>query len=1053
MRSTCGGDPWRQPARLPLHAASAAGLAAATPPAAPPASAADTSRTTLVRTAATGGSVTACPTGAWLIAEVQGILWRIPRHGGEAVRLTDWDLEPTRPAFSPDGSAVALCAYRGGGFHLWTMRPDGTGLRQLTGGPWDDRGTAWSPDGTRLAFSSERGGDAVTGSSYGIWTLELRSGRLTRLTGGPYEDYDPAWTPDGRQVVFVRAAAAGTGGGTDGGLTLARVSAQGGRVTLLRSVAAGRLLCPSLSPDGRVAHLHLTSTTDSPSLPAAGAALMVDGRPVTTTEDLAAAPPQWIGADRLLYLADGRIRVRSLSSHTVEEIPFTARQPVHRPRYQPKRRDLDSTAPARVRGIHLPALAPDGRHVAFAALNDLWLMPLGGAAPRRLVREDPARYLQMPSWAPDGRSILYCTDRDGLAAVHRHHIADGSETVLATGGRVHPALSPDGTRLACQDTTGNLLLHDLATGTHRVLAAPLGGGGLPGAPSWSPDGRYLAFCDRNRLNRRFREGYNLIRVIDTATGADARHLPARHQSLSDRCAAGPVWSPDGRWMALVLESALWLLPVTPEGAPAGSPRQLTDEPADHPTWAADSRTLLYLSNGRLRLTDREGTERRTVPVALTARRSLPPRRTTVRIHAGQLWDGTAEHPRHDVDIVLTGHRITAVEPHRAHRPAGRTIDASSRTVIPGLFDSHTHPWPDIYGGRQNLLALAYGITTTASMGGFAYEGARLRESLAAGRSTGPRLLATAELIDGSRVAYSMGRAHRTGAGVRRTMQRAAALDADFVKTYVRAPGWTMALAARAAHRLGVPCGSHLCFPGRDAGQDLTTHLQATQRLEYGHATTPLGHIHQDLLQEYADGAFALIATPFTALPLLGADPALADDPRVTALMPPWDTATVREAARTAPTAQQLHALATEIRDYRTLVAHGATLALGTDAPLVPVGLHLHLALRALHAHGFTPAQALHCATTVPARLFGLQDDLGTVEPGKIADLTVVDGDPFTDFASLVRTPMAVRDGVPHHQADLLATHPAHRHGPAEHAAWLEVGRTLCHDACCHQPMG
>uniref|UniRef100_UPI003CD0989C hypothetical protein n=1 Tax=Streptomyces hawaiiensis TaxID=67305 RepID=UPI003CD0989C len=48
----------------------------------------------------------------------------------------------------------------------------------------------------------------------------------------------------------------------------------------------------------------------------------------------------------------------------------------------------------------------------------------------------------------------------------------------------------------------------------------------------------------------------------------------------------------------------------------------------------------------------------------------------------------------------------------------------------------------------------------------------------------------------------------------------------------------MAMAAAAAHQLGVPCGSHLCAPGRAAGQDLTTHLQATQRLDYGHATTP-----------------------------------------------------------------------------------------------------------------------------------------------------------------------------------------------------------------------
>ncbi|MFF5012917.1 amidohydrolase family protein [Streptomyces sp. NPDC001165] len=92
-------------------------------------------------------------------------------------------------------------------------------------------------------------------------------------------------------------------------------------------------------------------------------------------------------------------------------------------------------------------------------------------------------------------------------------------------------------------------------------------------------------------------------------------------------------------------------------------------------------------------------------------------------------------------------------------------------------------------------------------------------------------------------------------------------------------------------------------------------------------------------------------------------------------------------------------------DYRRLAAQGAVLALGTDVPLVPVDLSQHLALRALHAHGFTVAQALRSATSVPDRICSLDGDLGTVEEGRIADLTVVN--------------------------------------------WLEVARSLRRDSCCH----
>ncbi|MEV5876345.1 amidohydrolase family protein [Streptomyces sp. NPDC052101] len=1009
-------------------------------------------------TGMTGGSVTGCRADGALIAEVQGVLWRVPHDGGRAVQVTGWELEATRPALSPDGRTLAVCGYRGGGFHLWTLRPDGGGLRQVTDGPWDDRGVAWSPDGTRLAFSSERGGDATAGSSYGLWVLDLAYGRPRRVTGGDHEDFDPAWSADGRSLVCVRAAHT-PGGGNDGGLSLVRVPVTGGPAEVLRTVTSGRLVCPSVSPSGRIAYLHLTGAS-TPGVPPDAARLMVDGEIVTADEDLAAAPPCWLSEDELLYVGDGRIRVRSLARSSVREVPFTARMPVPDPSGPRPRRPLDPERPAPVRGLHRPVLSPDGRSVALVALNALWLLPVGGT-PRKLLQAADVHLLQMPAWAPDGRSVLYCTDQDGLVAVRRHHLDGGADEALAEGGRLFPALSPDGTRLACQDVTGNLLVRTLATGAEQRLAKPLATDGPPGAPTWSPDGRYIAFCDRNRLNQRFREGYNLIRVIDTRTGDERRHLPAEHQSLSDRGASGPVWSPDGRWMALVAESALWLLPVTADGTPAGPARRLTDEPADHPSWSADSGTLLYLSDGRLRRVSLSTARTHTLPLRLTAGRGTSGSPEPLRIHAGQLWDGTGAPPRHDVDILVTGKRITAVEPHRARRPGHRTLDASDRTVLPGLFDSHTHPYPATYGARQSLTALAYGITTTACLGSALYEAVRLREAADSGQLLSPRQLACAELIDGARTAYSMGRAHRTRDGVRRTLRRAAALDVDFVKTYVRAPGEVMAEAAAVARALGVPSGSHLCAPGRAAGQSLTTHLQATQRLEFGHATTPLGRIGQDLVEQYSDGSFALIITPFTAQILLAADPRLADDPRVTRLMPPWDVAVVRDHAKTAPTDAQQRALATEMADYRRLTTQGARIALGTDAPLVPVGLSLHLALRALHAHGFTPAEVLHSATTVPARLFGLDADLGTVEEGRIADLTIVDGDPFSDFDTLVDIPVVVREGIPHEQADLTSAHGTDRsdrsdrfgrsggHEPPPGMTWLDVADHLRRGSCCH----
>lgn len=1022
-------------------------------------SADSTGTRTLNFTAGTNASVTASPAGDRLVVEVQGVLWSLPRKGGIATALTTPELEPTRPAWSPDGSLIALCAYQGGGFHLWTMRPDGSRLRQLTSGPWDDRGVSWSPDGTRIAFASERGGDPTSGTSYKIWTVDVRSGELTQLTHDTgVEDYDPAWHPDGDRIVFVRA-------GSKGAHILASVPARGGEVTVVRTTTSGLLASPAVAPDGRVAYVQVAETVLYAYAP--GSALMVDGEPVTDGEDVAPLPPCWTADGELLYVADGQLRARrpgknpagSAVTATAEEIAFSAALSVPRPDFRRKRYDFGSTAPRPVRGVHLPALSPDGGSVAFAALNALWVLPIGGR-PRKLVQATPSAYVQMPSWAPDGHSVLYSYEGsaqgNGLINVHRHWLDDGRDEVLSTGGRLNPALSPDGARLACQDTTGNLLVRDLATGSEKTLAAPLGANGIPGKPSWSPDGRYLAFCDRNRLNQRFREGYNVIRVIDTSTGQWTTHLPMPHASLSDRGNAGPVWSPDGTAMAFIMESALWVMPVAPDGSPAGEPRRITDEAADHPSWSGDSHTLLYESSGQLRLIKRDGSGRRTVRVPLEYSRRLPGSDKVTRVHAGRLWDGTGDTVREDVDIVISGNRVRAVEPHRPGpaRSGETLIDASWSTVIPGLWDAHTHPWQYTYGGRQTSLMLAYGVTTNVSLGGFAHEAVRIRESVAAGRMTGPRLFTTGELLDGSRVAYSMSRAHRTEAGVKRSLERAVALDYDFVKTYVRAPSWIMREAARTAHdKLGVMAGSHLLSPGVNLGQDLTTHLQATQRSEYGRALSPTGHSYQDVHETYRGGDFKIIITPFSALALIGDDPSLAADPRVTTLMPPWDAALVESQAATPPSESARRTIGMEMAIYRRILADEGALALGTDAPLTPIGLHLHLGLRALHhAAGLTPAQALRTATVAPAQLFGVSDDLGTLEAGKLADLAVIDGNPFQNFDDLVRTTWVMRDGVVYRQDDLVGefgTSLTERRS-TDRTDWLDVSRRLRREPCCSE---
>jgi imidazolonepropionase-like amidohydrolase len=89
---------------------------------------------------------------------------------------------------------------------------------------------------------------------------------------------------------------------------------------------------------------------------------------------------------------------------------------------------------------------------------------------------------------------------------------------------------------------------------------------------------------------------------------------------------------------------------------------------------------------------------------------------------------------------------------------------------------------------------------------------------------------------------------------------------------------------------------------------------------------------------------------------------------------------------------------------------GVKVAMGTDCPVAPHGWNLN-ELAHMAANGFTPEQAVVAATSSAAELMGMRDRLGTLEPGKIADVVVVDGDPF-DFEKLRdRIEQVWKDGV------------------------------------------
>jgi Tol biopolymer transport system component len=970
------------------------------------------------------------PDDRTIAIDLQATIWLLDAHGGAARRLLGEAADATWPSFAPDGRKVAFQSYADGGFQIWYADLATASTTQLTTGRYDHREPVyWPGDSSTLLVASDR-----NGSTYGLWRLDATTRALTPFVDGSKDEYHPAISPDGKQVAFV-----------SDGTAIEVVDGQGaGRRTVVTAQTGELVLAPAFAPGGET----LVYVSFRPgdirlcTVPVAG------GAPVTISdpgEDVFALRPGFLADGSVVYTADGAIKRRPVSGGAAARIPFSAKVSIATPSYRPLRPIRDDGREHAVKGIVGPVLAPDGRRVAFRALNDLWIATLDSSRPPARVTDNPY-FTTDPAWSPDGRTLAYVSDEAGKPDLWLHDLAAGTHRRLtnAPGAAVLPAWSPDASQLACLDQDGNVMVADVESGNVRKVFGPLF---APGRPTWSPDGRLLALAALRPNSRRFREGTSQILTIDLETG-ETRYrevLPEQgDQSLSTRGVDGPVWSPDGRRLAFVLAGVLWVQPVDGKGEPTGAARRLTSDPTDAPTWSADSASLLYLVGGRLRTTTLTGRTRAHPTIPLRWRSAAPRGRTVV--HAGRMWDGESDRLVEDVDILLDGNRITAVEPHRDGR-RGRLVDASDATVMPGLLDMHNHRHLGgrLLGARQGLVWLTFGITTTRSPGDPIYDMVEEREAVDSGARLGPRFVATGEAIDGRRIYYNFMRPTHTGADVALELERAKLLDYDLIKTYVRLPVAAQRAVIGWAHRHRIRVSSHYLHPAVSFGIDGQEHIGATSRLGYSHTVSRTGGVYGDVTTLFAESGMAWTPTLFASAALYRDDREFYDDDRIRTLYPAWEFGKLRQKIDEAGSTDQTANLRT-LRGWagaavRVLRA-GGTIVSGTDAPIDNVAVSLHMNLRAMvKSGGATPAEALRTATSQAATYLGVPD-LGRIAPGALADLAIVDGDPLARIEAAAAVRAVVLNGVPHTVDDLLTRLTPST--PAGGAAAVSPPRTPVH---------
>ena len=416
-------------------------------------------------------------------------------------------------------------------------------------------------------------------------------------------------------------------------------------------------------------------------------------------------------------------------------------------------------------------------------------------------------------------------------------------------------------------------------------------------------------------------------------------------------------------------------------------------------------------------------------VATTALLVAPAAAQDVVIHAGRLIDGVSKSERSNVSIVIHDDRIVRIEPGFVTPEGAEIIDLSKSTVLPGLIDCHVHITGQFDGGnpvaeavtetrfdsavksttyaRNTLLA---GFTSVRDVGADADVVIALKKAIAKGIVEGPRMWVagpslgptgghedaangmdpelldptwTANVVDspydGRRIVREL---HRKGADLIKIMPSGGVLSiGDDPKRQLMADD-EIAEIVKTAHNLGMKVAAHAHGEGA---------INAAVRLgvdSIEHGT-------------YADVAsYKLMKEHGTYLvPTLLIGQAVADVAK--AHPEQLNPSSAKKALETVPRMRQ---------NLHDAYAAGVKIAFGTDQSLVPHGQNAREFALMVKA-GMTPMDAIVAATGSAADLIGDTNDIGSVRPGRYADIVAVDGDPLKDVTVLEHVAFVMKGGT------------------------------------------
>ncbi|MFM8377406.1 MAG: amidohydrolase family protein, partial [Phenylobacterium sp.] len=877
----------------------------------------------------------------------------------------------------------------------------------------------------------------TTGRSLGtgeVWMYHVSGGDGVMLVKRPSEQHqkelgEPIFAPDGRRVYFTRNTTPGpifeyAQNSNTQLFAIERYDLDSGRT---ESVVGGEggAVRPTPSPDGRkIAYVRREAT--QPRLYVRDLATGEDRKvfdaldmDMQETWAVTGVYPNmaWTpDSASLVFWAGGKLNRVSLATGKSTVIPF---------RISDTRGLVDPPRPAvavapdsfETRMPRGAAVSPDGRTVVFETLGKLWIKPMAGGEPRRLTRDEAAMEAYS-SWSPDGRRLVYVRWTDaGLGEVRTLAASGGTSTAITPAGHyARPRFSPDGKTVVFEKDRGGYLSSPRGSAEPGVYRVAASGGAMTRITDRGGNPQFGAASDRVFV---IEGDAKESRLVSLDLNGEARRVHARGELVNDYRV-----SPDGRFLAFRQNYQAFVTPLAPGGqevtlATRGGALPVvkaSGDGADWIHWSEGGKRLNWSLGPTVYSADRSAMFADAPPargaspgkfepprsgVSLSMRVAVDKPRGSLAIVGARVvtMKGPDGGVIYDGVVLVQGDRIRAVGRRgEVAIPAGTpTLDAAGKTLIPGLIDAHAHgPYGiDEITPQANwaeMVNLALGVTTRHDPSSSARTVFPALEMTRSGAIVGPRTFSTAEIVYGARQAgvyaqidsYEDALAH---------VRRLKAQGAHSLKNYNqprRDQRQQVTAAALAEDMRSVAEGGSLF------GFDMTLIADGNTTVEHN---LPLGVIYEDVLQFFSQSKTGY--TPTLVVTYGGP----AGDPYWRAHTEVWKHPLLQKhepaAILTASNARREIAPEGDYKDDDSareaakLARRGVPVSIGAHGQ--EPGIAAHWELWSFVRGGMTPVEALRAGTIEAARSLGYDADIGSLEPGKLADIVVLDADPTRDI--------------------------------------------------------